>query len=285
MQHAQRFLSLTTGEVITRYAWDVLPMPNGVIERVNTLGHDQPEQLTFTNRHGAIIGDEDPAIAGVVDDEENDNGDDELPGELDDTDDVELPGVDPGVDDNDQAPYEYPEPDIAFDEPNIVQPELEIFEQPPPNNQVPVADEPVQVVEQPDGLRRSTRARKATQTYDPSMKGNKYQYAAAQLVSSMLYPDAHMFVQEDFYQHDIDVVQTVMTQLSLKAALREWGNDASKAAYSEAKQLHWRDSFKPVHRKELTVEQRKQILESHMIVVQKKDGTVKAREVAGGNKQ
>ena len=32
LQHAQRFLSLTTGEVITRYAWDVLPMPNGVIE-------------------------------------------------------------------------------------------------------------------------------------------------------------------------------------------------------------------------------------------------------------
>ena len=94
-----------------------------------------------------------------------------------------------------------------------------------------------------------------------------------------------MFVQEDFYQHDIDVVQTVMTQLSLKAALKEWGNDATKAAYSEAKQLHWRDSFKPVHRKELTVEQRKQILESHMIVVQKKDGTVKAREVAGGIKQ
>lgn len=94
-----------------------------------------------------------------------------------------------------------------------------------------------------------------------------------------------MFVQEDFYQHDIDVIQTVMTQLSLKAALKEWGNDASKAAYSKAKQLHWRDSFKPVHRKDLTAEQHQQILESHMIMVQKKDGTVKAREVAGGNKQ
>jgi len=65
LQHAQRFLSLTTGEVITRYAWDVLPMPNGVIERVNALGHDQPEQLTFTNRHGATVGDVDPEITGV----------------------------------------------------------------------------------------------------------------------------------------------------------------------------------------------------------------------------
>jgi hypothetical protein len=56
MQHAQHFLSLTTGEVITRYAWDVLPMPSAVIERVNALGHDQPELLTFTNYHGGIIG-------------------------------------------------------------------------------------------------------------------------------------------------------------------------------------------------------------------------------------
>ena len=49
--------------------------------------------------------------------------------------------------------------------------------------------------------------------------------------------------------------------------------------------MHWRNSFKPFHRRELTAEQRKQILESHMFVVKKKDGTVKAREVAGGNKQ
>ena len=43
--------------------------------------------------------------------------------------------------------------------------------------------------------------------------------------------------------------------------------------------MHWRDSFKPVHHKDLSAKQLKQILESRMIVVQKKDGTVKAREV------
>ncbi len=42
----------------------------------------------------------------------------------------------------------------------------------------------------------------------------------------MLYPDAHMFVQEDFYRFNIDVIKHVMTQLSLKAALKEWGEDA-----------------------------------------------------------
>jgi hypothetical protein len=63
----------------------------------------------------------------------------------------------------------------------------------------------------------------------------------------MLYPDAHMYLQDDFYQYDIDVVETVMTQLSLKAALKQWGNDAKLAAEAEAKQLHWRKSFQPVH--------------------------------------
>ena len=117
------------------------------------------------------------------------------------------------------------------------------------------------------------------------MQGNRYQYAAAQLANGVLYPDAHMYLQGDFYQYDIDIVETVMTQLSLKAALKQWGNDAKLAAEAEAKQLHWRKSFQPVHRKDLTEMQRKQILESHIFVVKKRCGKVKARKVAGGNKQ
>jgi hypothetical protein len=32
-----------------------------------------------------------------------------------------------------------------------------------------------------------------------------------------------MFVQDDFYQAEPDVVAAIMTQLSLKAGLKEWG--------------------------------------------------------------
>ena len=35
--------------------------------------------------------------------------------------------------------------------------------------------------------------------------------------------DAHMFAQQDFYQSEPDVVAAIMTQLSLKVVLREWG--------------------------------------------------------------
>ena len=51
------------------------------------------------------------------------------------------------------------------------------------------------------------------------------------------------------------------------------------------KQLHWQNSFKPMHWKSLTADQRKKVLESHIFVERKRDGVLKARQVAGGNKQ
>jgi hypothetical protein len=59
IQGGFKFMALDTGKKITRRSWDVIPMPDIVIERVNTLGADQPEQMTFTDRHGRIIGDND----------------------------------------------------------------------------------------------------------------------------------------------------------------------------------------------------------------------------------
>jgi hypothetical protein len=63
----------------------------------------------------------------------------------------------------------------------------------------------------------------------------------------VLYHDAHMFVQDDFYQAEPDVVAAIMTQLSLKAGLKEWGKKGFKTAHSEMKQLHLRKTFKPKH--------------------------------------
>jgi hypothetical protein len=47
------------------------------------------------------------------------------------------------------------------------------------------------------------------------MQGSRYDYTVTQLESiGVLNPDAHMFVQEDFYQAEPDVVAAIMTQLS-----------------------------------------------------------------------
>ena len=77
----------------------------------------------------------------------------------------------------------------------------------------------------------------------------------------------------------------ILTQLSLKAGLKMWGDRGREAAKSEMKQLHFRDTFRPVHWKDLTVKQRQQILRSHLFLKEKRSGKVKGRAVAGGNKQ
>jgi hypothetical protein len=76
-----------------------------------------------------------------------------------------------------------------------------------------------------------------------------------------------------------------MTQLSLKAGLKEWGDEAFTVAQSEMKQLHSRNKFKPKHWQELSQVQRQIVLESHMFLKQKRDGKIKGRTVAGGNNQ
>jgi hypothetical protein len=90
-------MALNTGKKITRQSWDVIPMPDTVIARVNALGTalgtDQPEQLIFTDQRRRPIGDLE--IPGVMDFEEEDDVDAVMP-VLDPVgiEGVELPGVD-----------------------------------------------------------------------------------------------------------------------------------------------------------------------------------------------
>jgi hypothetical protein len=99
------------------------------------------------------------------------------------------------------------------------------------------------------------------------MSGKSYAYTQLGL----------LFLQDKRYKYSIKFVEMVMTQLSLKNALKQWGKDAKVAVEAKAKQLHWHNSFKPVHWKDANKEKQKQILESHVFV--------KARKVAKGNKQ
>jgi hypothetical protein len=49
LQGGYKFMALNTRNKITHQSWDVIPMPDMVIARVNALGTDHPEQLFFTN--------------------------------------------------------------------------------------------------------------------------------------------------------------------------------------------------------------------------------------------
>ena len=46
-------------------------------------------------------------------------------------------------------------------------------------------------------------------------------------IQVVLYLDAHMFEQEEFYQVEPDVVVAIMTQISLKDGSKEWVEQAN----------------------------------------------------------
>jgi hypothetical protein len=110
-------MSLTTGQKIVRRNWDVIPMPDLVIARVNALGSDPREQMTFTDRHGRLIGDSE--ITGVDSDEDDDA---QIPG-VDPmiNDDIEIPGVDVAGSENSLPPIVVINDDLDIPKPTQLQ--------------------------------------------------------------------------------------------------------------------------------------------------------------------
>ena len=74
-------------------------------------------------------------------------------------------------------------------------------------------------------------------------------------------------------------------QTSLKAGLRTFGKDGVRSVEKEMCQLHDRGVMMPVHRKNLTPEQRKEALAYLMFLKRKRCGKVKGRGCADGRKQ
>jgi hypothetical protein len=181
-----------------------------------------------------------------------------------------------------------PAPQVEIDDLDIPHDDPSPIEVAPTQaEQAPETPAPVALPAQAPGLRRSTRFRyQANQGYTLTMSGSKYSYAVTQFESQgVLNPDANMFVQEDFYQAEPNVVATIMTQLSLKAGLKKLVDEAFTATQSEMNQLHFRNTFKPKHWRELSQVQRQTVLDSHIFINQKQDRKIKGRTVDGGNKQ
>ncbi len=109
------------------------------------------------------------------------------------------------------------------------------------------------------------------------MTGKKYSFATTILGARMLGNKAYKYNQVVSY--------SFMQQLSLKAALREWGDEVRVAGEKETSQLHWSETFTPKLMSELTNNQQLKVLQSHMLVVRKCTGETKARMVTGGNLQ
>ena len=118
--------------------------------------------------------------------------------------------------------------------------------------------------------------------YKPSMSGKQCRFASLMLAATEL---GKSFFNDESYQYDAVVAYAFMQQLSLKAALKQWGADAESAGRNEVSQLHWRDTFVPRKCSDLTDKEKKKVLKSHTFAVKKQDGKTKERLVAGGNTQ
>ena len=76
-----------------------------------------------------------------------------------------------------------------------------------------------------------------------------------------------------------------VTTYSLNKAYKKFGDKSTKSAKKETAQLHDRECFKPIHKKDLIEIEKKQALESLIFLTEKKSGELKARHCANGSTQ
>ena len=62
------------------------------------------------------------------------------------------------------------------------------------------------------------------------------------------------------------VVHYTITQLSMKAGLKIWGNKGKQAVSNELSRLHMRDTFRPINSKTLSKTEYDKVLEYHMFL-------------------
>ena len=256
----QRFLALDTGKLIVRNRWKELPMPSAVINRVNVLGRTERSMLVFTDRLGRVIGNYTPTenVAGEEDESIVNDLYSSIPpapagmpgvssveeGSADEISGVDLPdvavvneptGVDMG------GPQAVPPQDAVFDD-AVFDTALDYG-----LDQEAVAETATQVESPKVGMAaRNAHNRKQPEKYVPSMQGNKYQVALAQITTSlgssetsMAFAQMSVKLMNKGTHRRSDVVGMVMAQVSLKAAIKKWGKEAVDSVGKEMKQLHW----------------------------------------------
>ncbi len=88
--------------------------------------------------------------------------------------------------------------------------------------------------------------RKQPQKYVPSMQGNKYQVALAQITTSLGTSDTSMALAKmsvklmsKGIRQRADIVGMIMAQVLLKVELKKWGKEVEESVGKEMKQLHW----------------------------------------------
>ena len=225
--------------MIVRNRWKELPMPTAVIDRVNVLGRTERSLLVFTDCQGRVIGDYAPTTVEQADAEEDESVVADLYSSIPPAPDV-TPGVSsieeadeiPGVDLADVAVLHEPT-GVDMGDPQANTPQVfddAVFDTDldggldaePPTLEMP-ADTP------PVGMAAcNSRVRKPPEKFIPSMQGNKYEIALAQITASLgksknslAFAQMSVKLMNKGDHRRADNVGMVMAQVSLKAALKK----------------------------------------------------------------
>ena len=154
------------------------------------------------------------------------------------------------------------------------------MERPPPDADDIIEDDDVdQQPNDPIVPRRSERLRRPVERLDPTMSGQRH-HDFTMLQEHVTHPDTHL----DHMKCHV-IMNTCCQQYSMNSGLKLFGDVSRQVISKELEQLHLRKSFTPVHYHTLGKLDRKQILESHLFLGQKRDLSLKAQMVAGGDHQ
>jgi hypothetical protein len=307
-------MNLKTGKPITRHRVIEVPITEQVIKRVEQLAarqgfkpHAEPIFRTYSllagvngpnndNQNDDSDDDEDyePELAGHDDDSDDESYDDDI--DEQELQDLQNEGVfTPGVDDDDDS---VPESDARqimddSDDEDSVAPE-ESDEEVEDDNNEDVADDDNEIeaedpIPAPPEPRRSTRPSKPPVHLEPSLSGksykevvkDNYKKAVNHLITQVLPDDTFEYTPEEA----VILAEVFVQVYNMTQGIRKFGERGEQAAFIEAKQLHDRNCFRPIDVNTLTQEERRNAMNALMLLTEKRDGTIKGRQVTDGSKQ
>ncbi len=287
------FYSLSSGRVLTRNHWTVLPMPNEVIDRVHVLARRSAANgLGFADRHG------NPII--TIDDDDDDDDDESYqpskgakPDHADDEASYQSSEASDPPDDYDNDlhfPDDDPVPPAGvladpvpiagvYNDDEALIPEMAQDEGPPEILENPgvAQDGPPEILENPEPDENIENEENEEDNIAQAMD-EKY---GARTGAYGLRPRR----PRDYDHLHATLESIVMTQMNLKKGIKEFGQAGVDAVLKELKQLHDRKVVEPRHATTLSGEEKRDALQYLMFLKEKRNGDIKGRGCADGRKQ
>ena len=265
-QGGYRFYSLSSGRVIRRNRWTLLPMPDEAIDRVHQLSRRKEEGILFSDRNQQPIQEDDSGHWHGDDDDEDDDDSTFAP----DPDDGSLTDWDEGSTDDDESDTGDPQDDVES----------------------PGVGETGSIVRTERNLRPSRRRSyghlKTVGYTNHATTGMDVPSRLKVIPTLKAYACAMTAVDKYNLEGDIlspYIDDVVLTQYNMRRGIQLFRQRGIDAVRKELKQLNDRLVAKPVSPESLTKEQRARALAYLMFLKEKRCGTIKGRGCADGRKQ